>query len=96
MIEQLVLQLSMNWEVGDVALCITPGSGMEGKEVTILTPAYSAPEKPDLVHEVDPGFPPGSNYRSWGAERRHLRPLPDPNELGSWDDCVFKPRELAT
>ena len=84
----------MNWEVGDIAICITPGSPMEGKEVTILTPAYPRPDKIDLVHHVDPGFPVGP-YAGWGAERRHLRPLPDPNESGSWDNCVFKPRELV-
>lgn len=96
MIEQLVLQLSVIWKVSDVALCITPGSEMEGREVTILSPAYPVPDKPDLVHQVDPGFPPGDGYISWGAERRHLRPLPDPNLPGTWDDCVFKPSELVT
>jgi hypothetical protein len=85
----------VNWEVGDVALCVTPGSPMEGKEVTILSPAFPRPEKSDLVHIVDPGFPP-SDYFDWGAERRHLRPLPDPNEPGSWDNCVFEPRELVS
>ena len=85
----------MDWNVGDVAVCITPGSPMEGKEVTILSPAYPVPDKTDLVHEVDPGFSPG-DYSGWGAERRHLRPLPDPNEPSIWDDCVFKPRELVS
>ena len=86
----------MNWEIGDVAVCVTPGSPMEGMEVTILTPAYPVPDKPDFVHQVDPGFSPGGQYASWGAERRHLRPLKDPNEPGAWDNCVFKPRELVT
>ena len=85
----------MDWNVGDVAVCITPGSPMEGKEVAILSPAYPVPDKTDLVHEVDPGFSPG-DYSGWGAERRHLRPLPDPNERSTWDDCVFKPRELVS
>ena len=71
-IKQLDLQLGVNWEVGDVALCITPGSLMEGKEVTILTPAYPVPYKPDLIHQVDPasllaaatlaGVPRGATY----------------------------------
>jgi hypothetical protein len=51
---------------------------MEGKEVTILTPAYPVPDKLDLIHPVDPGFSPGTEYFAWGAERRHLRSLPDP------------------
>ena len=82
----------MNWEVGDVALCVTPGSRLEGKEVTILSPAYPRSEKTDLVHHVDPGFPPPNEYHGWGVERRHLRPLPDPNKPSTWDDSVFRPK----
>lgn len=85
----------MKWKIGDVAICITPGSPMEGKEVTIVSDANKYSGKTDLVHMVDPGFPPG-DYVGWGAEKRHLRPLPDPNELSTWDDCVFKPRELVS
>ena len=85
----------MNWQIGDVAICITPGSPMEGKKVIILTPAFPCPGKKDLVHQVDPGFPPG-DYSGWGAERRHLQPLPHPNGLSTWDDCVFKPKELVS
>jgi len=84
----------MNWEVGDVALCITPGSPMEGKEVTIMSPAFPRSEKRDLVHIVDPGYPPG-DFGAWAAERRYLRPLPDTNEPSTWDKCVFNPRDLA-
>ena len=86
----------MNWEIGDVALCVTPGSRLEGKEVTILTPAYPRLEKTDLVHHVDPGFPPPEEDAAWGVERRHLRPLPHPDEPSTWDECAFKPRELVT
>lgn len=85
----------MDWNVGDVAVCITPGSPMEGKEVTIISDAFTEPDKIDLVHRVDPGLSPGE-YSGWGAERRHLRPLPDPNEPGTWDDCVFKPKEIVS
>ena len=69
----------MKWEVGDVALCVTPGSFIEGKEVTILTPAHPCAEKTDLVHQVDPGFPPPYDHYGWGVERRYLRALPDPD-----------------
>jgi len=86
----------VNWEVGDVAICVTPGSPMEGKEVTILTPAYPRPEATDLVHHVDPGFPAPEEYGVWGVERRYLRPLPDPNKPSTWEDSVFKPRELVS
>ena len=85
----------MNWEVGDVAICVTPGSPMENKEVIILSPALPYLDKFDLVHEVDPGFSAGPDA-GWGAERRHLRPLPDSNELSTWDECVFKPEETVS
>ena len=85
----------MNWEVGDVAICVTPGSPMENKEVIILSPALPYLDKIDLVHQVDPGFSAGLDA-GWGAERRHLRPLPDLNELSTWDQCVFKPEESVS
>ena len=81
----------MDWKVGDIALCITPGSPMEGMEVVIMSPAFPKIEKDDLVHVVDPGISPHP-FPGWGAERRHLVPLPDPNLLGSWEECVFKPK----
>ena len=88
----------MDWKVGDVALCVTPGSLMENMEVVILSPAYLDPEKNDLVHVVDPGIPIPEGigpYTRWGAERRHLVPLPDPNMPSTWEECVFKPQELV-
>lgn len=83
----------MNWQIGDVAICITPGSRMEGKEVVILSIPFSMSDKPDLVHMVDPGMSSG-NHIGWAAERRHLVPLPDPNMPSTWEECVFKPQEL--
>jgi len=83
----------VNWKIGDVAICITPGSRMENREVAIVTYAFADPDKIDLVREVDPG-PPLSYVARWGAERRHLKPLPDPNTPSTWEECVFKPDEL--
>jgi hypothetical protein len=48
---------------------------MEGKEVTILTSPYQVLDKPDLVHEVDPGFPPGDKFSGWAAEIAVINPL---------------------
>ena len=81
----------MDWKVGDIAICTTPGSRMQNMEVMIVSPPYSVFGKPDLVHQVDPGMPPGGIYECWGAERRHLKPLPDPNTPCRWEDCVFTP-----
>ena len=83
----------MRWKVGDVAICITPGSQMQNMEVIILSGPFPLPDKPDLVHLVDPGMSPGECI-GWGAERRHLAPLPDPNTPSTWEECVFKPKEL--
>jgi len=88
----------MDWKVGDVALCITPGSRMENMEVVIMSPAIPKPGKVDLVHIVDPGMPIPEGigpYINWGAERRHLVPLQDPNLPSTWEECVFKPQELV-
>ena len=46
----------MLWKIGDIAICVTPGSAMENKEVTILTLGTRHLGKRDLVYEVDPGF----------------------------------------
>ena len=83
----------MRWKVGDIAICITPGSPMHNMEVIILSGPCPVPDKPDLVHLVDPGMALGE-YIGWGAERRHLVPLPDPNTPSTWEECVFKPKEL--
>lgn len=56
----------MNWKIGDVAICITPGSPMENTEVIILSNAFREPDKIDLVHQVDPG-PELSYWPRWGA-----------------------------
>ena len=95
MLGRVLREKEMNWKVGDVAICVTPGSPMENKEVIILSPALPRLDKIDLVHEVDPGFSAGPNA-GWGAERRHLWPLPDPNELSTWDECVFTPEETVS
>ena len=84
----------VDWQVGDFAVCITPGSKLENRQVMIVSRALVDPSRADVVYRVHPGFSDGANW-GWGAERRHLRPLPEPNEPGTWDDCVFKPRELV-
>ena len=69
----------MTWQVGDIALCITPGSDMQGLEVVILSPPIWDSGKKSLVHLVDPGIPlPESDEPciGWGAEQRYLVPPP--------------------
>ncbi len=85
----------MEWQVGDVAICVTPGSRIQNREVVIMSPPYPVQGRLDLVHEIDPGIPPGGFYVCWGAEARHLKPLPDPRRPSRWEECVFKPSALA-
>ena len=85
----------MNWKIGDAAICVTPGSKLEHRQVAVVSRALVDPDKANLVYRVHPGFADGDNW-CWGTERRHLRPLPDPNERSTWVDCVFKPRELVS
>lgn len=87
------------FSVGDIAIFMHPGAGPAGHLVTIIEPLAPRPvygtDDPVPVYIVDPGFPterPGS--LGWGARPKDLKPLPGDEELGSWDDCVFKPKEL--
>ena len=70
----------MDWKVGDIALCITPGSDIGGLEVVIKSPPIWDPRKKALVHVVDPGIPlPETDGPciGWGAEQRYLVPAPE-------------------
>ena len=95
----------MNWKVGDIAICITPGSKMEGLEVEIVSAlqgpdkAYEADGSKGSVgshHEVDPGMPTVMHGNVWCAQPNELIPLPPANEVTTWEECIFKPRELVT
>ena len=51
----------MNWQIGDFALCITPGSKLESRVVMIRSRPRNDPDKPDVVYRVHPGFPDGAH-----------------------------------
>ena len=73
------MRLQTDWQVGDIALCITPGSDMEGLEVVILSQPIWDRGKRAVVYLVDPGIPLPETDKpciGWGAEQRHLVPLP--------------------
>ena len=84
----------MNWEIGDAAICITPGSKLENRLVKIISRPLVDPSKADVVYCVHPGFPDRNNY-GWGAEKRHLQPLPDGIEPNEWEAGPFIPSELV-
>ena len=84
----------VDWQIGDFAMCITPGSKLENRQVMIVSRPLVDPSKADLVYRVHPGFSDGDNW-SWGAEKRHLCALPDWIEPSTWEGSVFKPSELV-
>ena len=88
----------MNWQVGDVAICITPGSDIFDMEVEVRGPlelcSVSGTGELVLAHLIDPGVP-STAPAGWGAEPQHLKPLPPANEVTEWNDCIFQPQELV-
>ena len=83
----------MDWQIGDFAICITPGSKLENRQVMIISRALVDPNKCDVVYWVHPGFSDWGSW-GWGAERQHLRPLPDWIEPSAWEGGVVQLSEL--
>ena len=81
-----------NGKIGDRAILVRFDGdwlldGLEsfiGEEVTLVGPA-------SLGWRLDlPGY-----SRDLDCSERHLKPLYDGNEKTSWEDCVWKPKELV-
>jgi len=86
----------MNWKVGDIAILVRfPGDKMTGgsnryvgEQVTLVSPIFFIDQH--LWHwriELSDGF-------LVNACERHLKPIPPPEEKGSWEDCIWKPQEI--
>ena len=91
----------MNWNIGDIAICITPGSNIDGLEVEITSGLHSAPSSEPhtngvAMYTIDPGFPPPPPFTHYASTPQNLIPLPPANEVTTWEECIFKPRELVT
>jgi hypothetical protein len=82
----------VDWQFGDFALCVTPGSKIENRVVMIVSRPLNHPDKPDVVYRVHPGFPEKNNW-GWGAEKRHLLPIPFEIEAIEWKAGPFFPGE---
>ena len=81
----------MNWKVGDIAIVqnaiiCSHFNGMECEIIAI------APDKRLWNESYEAGILVGGQEKS--CMFYNLKPLPDGNEKGSWEDCVFKPKEL--
>ena len=85
----------MKWEVGDVATYIgeeiKPYIGLE-VEITALAPHPGIPEDRDCAVRNPVDLSPHSEG-AWLALQKDLKPLEDPMQKTSWDDCIFKPSE---
>jgi hypothetical protein len=82
----------VDWQIGDFAICITPGSKLENRLVMVISKPLVDPSKEDLVYRVHTRLPDGDNW-GWGAEKRHLRPIPDWLEPVEWQRGRFIPSE---
>ena len=91
----------MNWQVGDRAICITPGR-WHLVECTITSELYpkiwNGPTIPagTLVHETDLSSE-IRGARIVGTPDEFI-PIPDDDsrQVTTWDECPFKPLELVT
>jgi hypothetical protein len=84
----------MDWQIGDFALCVTPGSKLENRVVMIVSRLLNHPDKPDVVYRVHPGFPDKNNW-DWGGRGRHLRLIPFDIETIEWKPGPFIPDVLV-
>ena len=86
----------MNWKAGDVALLVNTFYGIHENHECVIT----GPFKTTINDERNPAGTVGYLIECCGTEYfvtpDQLRPLPPPNELSTWDECVFKPLEFVT
>lgn len=47
----------MNWQIGDLAICITPGSKLENRQVMVISRPLVDPSKADVVYVCSPRIP---------------------------------------
>ncbi len=73
-----------NWKIGDRAICITPGSEINGMKVIITSEvSFNLFELPNgtltegFAYAIDPGFPPPAGFYYWSARPKNLIPIPD-------------------
>lgn len=99
----------MNFQIGEVAIYIRPGSPFYGREVTIISGLQEFENGLDLLtggkypscigYVVSVGEISPKGKDEWCAVPSWLKRKPQTRELDqivSWDDCPWKPRELQT
>ena len=88
----------MNWKAGDIGIFVysmNHNPQFVGCEVEVVDtrPALDR----DLCIRI-PGSHSGNKTWPdiWSIYGGQIKPLPPPNELSTWDECVFKPLEFVT
>ena len=82
----------MNWKIGDIAILIGCGYAPNckhnvGRECELISIACEDGYDWVIVAQGE--------LREMLVQAKHLQPLPPPNEVTSWDDCIFQPQELV-
>lgn len=82
----------VDWQIGDMPLCVTPGSEIENRLVMVVSKPLVELSKEDFVYWVHAGFAFPKNW-GWGADKRHPLPMPDTIESNEWESGPFIPGE---
>ena len=87
----------MNWKPGDVALTVNCRHGInENKECAILSNYGAIGMCLDTRMSYQGWLIQAADGVTYCAKAKHLKPLPPPNEVTSWEDCIFQPTELVS
>jgi len=85
----------MNWQVGDIALIVSPITGEidgEGEIISIDDPMI---EDGCDCSWNEFGNPSHLHMGLWSVKFAWLRPMPPANEATEWKNCIFQPKELV-
>lgn len=56
------LRQILDWQISDLALCVTPASKLENRVVIVVSKPLVDPSKEDVVYSVHTGFCNGDNW----------------------------------
>ena len=87
-----------NWKVGDQAIIYHPNphpnkAKYVGLRCTILRLDTDC-VGPKLRYSIHVPGHPAKDERGWGIQPKYLRPIPKHQELSSWDECAWRPKDL--
>jgi len=82
------------WKSGDVAIIAPHDGAIPAGEEVLLTKFLGDQRLGDRVINQVWVVCYGGELGWWASEGL-LRPLPPPNEVTSWEDCIFKPKEVV-